>query len=49
MKKKLICEKCGCSDDSVEEGFCPYSRDIHDEEVPRTLCAKCYQESCNDI
>ena len=46
---KLVCEDCGCTDDTVIETICPYQQDINNEEVPATLCDNCHYERCQDI
>ena len=45
---KLICEGCGTTE-GVTSGFCPYAKDIYDEEVEADLCDECYGNRCDDI
>jgi len=42
------CECCGSLEDVVF-GPDPYKSDIHDDETPCWLCAKCYTEHMHDI
>lgn len=45
----LVCEVCSEAKDDVIETICPYSQDVHNEEVAVTICTDCYNERCMDI
>lgn len=47
--KGLVCEDCGCSDETVVETICPYAQDIDGQEVEVTLCTSCHNERAADI
>jgi hypothetical protein len=43
------CERCGCSDGTVEYCLEPYMYEIEDEEIMVNYCRECYNESADDI
>lgn len=45
----LECQDCGKKDETVIETFCPYARDVNDEDVEITVCEDCYGERAADI
>lgn len=45
----LTCDDCGEEKDDVEATFCPFAREINDEDIPMNLCSDCYQERADDI
>ena len=45
----LTCDDCGITSEDVVETTCPFTEEIWGEEVPATLCSKCYQERIYDI
>jgi hypothetical protein len=48
MALYLKCEDCEEVREDVKETLCPFVQEIHDEDVPATLCEDCYHERCMD-
>lgn len=49
VETMLECDDCGINSPDVSMTFCPYSEEIHSEEVECNLCEECYRERCYDI
>jgi hypothetical protein len=45
----LKCEDCGETGRHVKQVSCPYASDVHNTEVPATLCPGCYGQRKDDI
>jgi hypothetical protein len=47
----MICEDCGITDKyaSIDVIECPYSREIHGEELIITVCSECYDTRAGSI
>lgn len=45
----LVCEDCGKSDDTVEETYCPYERDLNGLDIDVVLCRTCQQLRCEEL
>lgn len=48
-KKKLQCDDCLEEKDDVENTFCPFSEEIHNEKIEVKLCKMCYLNRCEEI
>jgi hypothetical protein len=48
-KKKLKCDDCKQEKNDVEQTFCPFAEEIHNEKVAVKLCKDCYLNRCDEI
>lgn len=46
--RQLKCEDCGTAED-VEITTCPFSADVHGEEIRAVLCEECKHQRAMDI
>jgi len=45
----LQCDRCGSEEEDVFKTLDPYDLEILGEENECNLCAKCYENACDDI
>lgn len=45
----LTCTRCGCCDETVQETYDPYDRDVYGDWTPVTWCTDCVYERALEI
>jgi hypothetical protein len=49
MEDYYECDGCGLKSEMVVKTFCPYAKEIYDEEKTAYLCDDCYEQRLGDI
>lgn len=47
--ESLVCQDCGCSDDTVRPKTCPYAEEISGTRIEIVICPDCYHQRCMEI